>query len=239
MTVPLWLGAILNILNDAFVGTIKWSFFVVAVLFAARLLFDLIIDTFLHNIKRYFHIIFLPGAFFHQLWHSLVIKLLGYQIKVNFHMSFALRDIPSQSLQGELRNPFHAFLIGTAPLLNFGLFALLKFLQNYFNNFFNGTNFPIGKYFMIYLLVSLLFFGLPDINDLLLPFYSATAYQSELIFLLMMGFIGFVVAIAYWGWFIPLINFLLYCIALIYLAEQHYFKKRVQSVVKDAFEEKN
>lgn len=237
MSVPSWLGITLGVLNDAFLGTLKWSFGVILLLIIVKLASEFLKDLLFHNVKRYLWVIFFPGSFFHVFWHSLTIKLLGYELTVNFHMFFDRPDISSQSLRGELRNPFHAFLIGIAPLLNFALFFVLNRYNTNFREYFTAVNFKVGWFFMVYVIISLFFFGLPDFGDLLLPFYSATAYQTEIIFLLLVGFICYVISIAYWGWLIPSINFTLYCIVLVYLVQKQFFKKRAVNIMTKAFED--
>jgi len=79
---------------------------------------------------------------------------------------------------------------------------------------------------------------MPDFSDLMLPFTTLTARHAELVFLLIVGVFCLVIAISYWGWLIPFLNFLLYCIVLIYLAKKQFFEKRTQPISK-GFDVKN
>ncbi|MBY9002222.1 MAG: hypothetical protein KGD64_14980, partial [Candidatus Heimdallarchaeota archaeon] len=220
-----------------FTGTVRLTFLVVLIIFLTKLLWDIISDWIFKDVKKYLNYLFFPGAFFHQLAHTLVIKLFGHQVRVNFHMSYSLRDISSQSMSGELKNVYQAFLIGIAPLFNFVFVALLIQFHPEFIAFFEYANFNLGNWFIIYLIVCFTYFGMPDFSDLMLPFTTATARHAEIIFLLIVGFFGFVISISLWGWFIPLLNFIIYCIVLIYLAEKEFFTKR-NIPIKDGFEPK-
>jgi len=112
MAVPPILISMYEALVGIFTGTVRLTVLVVITLFITKFFWDILTDWIFGRIKKYLNFLAFPGAFFHQLFHSLAIKMLGYKVKVNFHMSFALRDVTSQSLSGELRNVYHAFLIG-------------------------------------------------------------------------------------------------------------------------------
>ncbi|MHA1202822.1 MAG: hypothetical protein ACTSQ4_09905 [Candidatus Heimdallarchaeaceae archaeon] len=238
MVIPPWLTSLYETFIGIFTGTVRVTFLVVLILFVTKFLWDILSDWLFKDVKKYFNYLFFPGAFFHQLAHSLVIKLFGYKVKVNFHMSYGLRDISSQSLTGELKNVVHAFFIGIAPLFNFVIVALLIQFHPEFIAFFEYANFSLGNWFIIYLIVCFAYFGMPDFSDLMLPFTTATARHAEIIFLLMVGFFSFVIAISLWGWFIPLINLIIYSIVLIYLAEKEFFTRR-KTPIQDGFEPKD
>ncbi|MHA1667510.1 MAG: hypothetical protein ACTSUR_02535 [Candidatus Heimdallarchaeaceae archaeon] len=239
MAIPPLIENLFSLLKGIFTGTVGLTFLAILTLFITKIVWDFIFDLFLKNVKKYLDILFLPGSFLHKLWHSLVIKMLGYKVKVNFHMSFTLGDVSSQSISGEIKNTFHAFLIGIAPILNFGFVAVLIHFHPDFTAFFELVNFqPYGEILIIYLIVCFVYFGLPDWGDLTLPFTTATAKHSEIIFLLIAGFICFIIAMSIWGWLIPLINYILYCIVLIYLAEKKAFEQKV-SPIEQGFEGKD
>jgi len=219
-------------LASIFTGAAKVTFLAIFALFVTKFIWDVISDWLLKDVKKYLNIIFFPGSWFHMLWHSLAIKLLGYEVKVNFHMSMTLRDVSSQSLSGDLKNVWHALLIGIAPLMNFGVVFILCWFHGDFINFFIWVEFPPGRWLIVYLIISFVYFGLPDFADLLLPFTTATAKHVELIFLLLVGFISFVIAMGVWGYFIPLINFIAYCIVLIYLAQKQVFDRKTDTIQK-------
>ena len=208
-----------------FTGAARITFLAILALFVTKFLFDILTDWLFKDLKKYLNILFFPGSWFHMLWHSLMIKILGYDVKVSYHMSMTLRDVSSQSLSGDLKNVYHAFLIGIAPIMNFAVIAVLLIFNKDFKNFFVWVDFPAGYYFIIYLIICFVYFGLPDFADLLLPFTTATAKHAELIFLLLFGFFSFVIAVGVWGYFIPLINLILYVIVLIYLAEKRVFDR--------------
>ena len=230
MSVPPIITNMYEALVGIFTGTIRITFLVILVLFITKFLWDLITDWLFKNIKKYLNYLAFPGAFMHQLFHSLAIKMLGYKVKVNFHMSFSLRDVTSQSLSGELKNVWHAWIIGVAPIFNFAIAALLIHFHPDFKEFFIWIDFPYGQWIIAYLIFCFIYFGMPDFSDLMLPFTTLTARHVELVFLLIAGFFCFVIAVGVWGWLIPLINFLLYCIVLIYLAQKQYFERRFKQI---------
>ncbi len=225
MAVPPIIVDTYEALVGVFTGAARITFLAIFALFMTKLLWDILTDWLFKDIKKYLNIIFFPGSWCHMLWHSLMIRLLGYDVKVSFHMSMTLRDVTSQSLSGDLKNVYHAFLIGIAPLMNFVVVILLLIFNQDFKNFFDWVDFSAGYYIIVYLIICFVYFGLPDFADLLLPFTTATAKHAELIFLLLFGIFSFVIAIGVWGYFIPLINFILYVIALIYLAQKRVFDR--------------
>jgi len=225
MAVPPILVDTYEALVGVFTGAARITFLAILALFITKFFFDILTDWLFKDIKKYFNILFFPGSWSHQLWHSLMIRILGYDVKVSFHMSMTLRDVASQSISGDLKNVYHAFLIGIAPLMNFALVIVLLVFNKDFKDFFVWADFPAGHYLIVYLIICFVYFGLPDFADLMLPFTTATAKHAELIFLLLFGFISFVIAIGIWGYFIPLINLILYIIALIYLAEKKVFDR--------------
>lgn len=232
MAIPPFILDIYESFVGIFTGAARITFLALLALFIAKFLFDVLSDWLFRGLKKYLNIIFFPGSFFHMLWHSLAIRMLGYDIKVSFHMSMTLRDVSSQSISGDLKNVFHALIIGIAPLMNIVVVILLIQFHPDLIAFFNWINFPVGRWLIVYLIVCFCFFALPDFADLLLPFTTATAKHAEFIFLFLVGFFCFIVAIGVWGYFLPLINFLLYCIALIYLAEKEVFNRKIKPFKK-------
>lgn len=69
-----------------FKGTVGITFTAVFILFVLRYLFDIVVDWIFGGLKKYLEILFFPGTFLHKLWHSLAAKMLGYKLRVNFHM---------------------------------------------------------------------------------------------------------------------------------------------------------
>ena len=232
MAIPPILVEIYEALAGIFTGAVGITFLTILALFLSKFIFDFLMDWIFKSVRKYIDILFFPGSFFHQLWHSLMIRILGYGTRVNFSMSVHFRDISSVSLIGELRSIFHAFLIGLAPILNLGITAVLLVFNQEFHDYFVWVNFPLGQALRIYLIICFVYFALPDWGDLMLPFQTATAHYSEIMFLLMIGFINFVIAISIWGWGIPLIGLILYIIAVIYLAQKNVFDGTVKPFKK-------
>ena len=232
MAVPPFFLAIYEAFVGIFTGAASITVLALLALFVAKFIFDILTDWLFKGLKKYLNILFFPGSWFHMLWHSLAIRVLGYDIRVSFHMSMTLRDVSSQSLSGDLKNVWHALLIGIAPLMNIVIVVLLIHFHQDFRNFFDWINFPLGKWLIIYLIICFCFFALPDFADLLLPFTTATAKHAELIFLFLFGSFSFIIAIGVWGYFIPLINYILFCVALIYLAEKEVFNRKAKPIKK-------
>jgi hypothetical protein len=236
MAVPPILVEIYEALAGIFTGAARITFLAILILLLTKFFFDIITDWLFKDIKKYFYIFFFPGSWSHQLWHSLVIRMLGYDVRVNFHMSMTLRDVTSQSLSGDLNKVSHAFLIGIAPVMNFVIVIILLIFNVDFKNFFVWIDFSWGYLLIVYLIISFVYFGLPDFADLMLPFTTATAKNAELIFLLLFGIINFIIGMGIWGYLIPLINLILYVIACIYLAEKKVFDRSFKPF-KKGFEE--
>ncbi|MHA1400975.1 MAG: hypothetical protein ACTSQE_11565 [Candidatus Heimdallarchaeaceae archaeon] len=215
-------------LVSIFTGTVKISLLVFALLFLTKFLVDIMIPR---KLETFLNIVFFPGSFMHQVIQTIAIRACGYDVKVNFHLAFD-RDYASQSIKGELKKVSHAVVIGLSPLLNFALVACLVIFASDIKGMFMMLSFPFGDIFRIYLLLAFTFFAIPDIQDLMLPFYTITASYSEIIGLLMIGLIFFVFAIGVWGSLIPLINFCIYCITLIYLTQKGFFSQEKKKFFK-------
>jgi len=237
MAIPPILVEIYEALAGIFTGAVGLTFLAVLGLFLSKMLFDFLMDWLFKNNRKYLNILFFPGSFMHQLWHSLVIRLFGHDIRVNFSMSVYFPDISSTSMFGNLKSVWEAFLIGIAPIMNLSIAAVLIIFNTEFHDYFVWVDFPLGQALRIYLIICFVYFALPDWGDLMLPFQTATAKHSEVLFLLMIGFINFVIAMSLWGYLIPLINLILYVIAVIYLAYKKIFD-RTQSDIRKGFDVK-
>ncbi len=213
-----------------FTFTTGFSFLVIVCIFGLKLLFDMLRDWLFGDLVKYLNVFFLPGSFFHQLFHSLAIRILGYDVSVVYSMNLVKGDYSAQRLRGELKNVWHAFLIGYAPLLNFLLVVLLITNNNQILYFYYLIGINNGIWVNIYLLIALIFFGLPDYGDQTLPFATITAHHGEFSILLFFGVFFLIVGISVWGYLIPLINFALYLMFIIWLASQNYFAAETHSV---------
>jgi len=200
-----------------FTGTASLSFFVILLLLFLRFLLDAFIPS---KLQMLLNILFFPGSFMHQVIQTIAVRACGYDVKVNFHMAFD-RDYASQSIKGDLTHVSHAAFIGLSPFLNMGLvIAILKF-SNDISGIFLKFGMPLmGTFLKIYLLLCFAFFSIPDVQDLMLPFYTLTVGYSEFIALLMVSLLFFVFAVGVWGWLIPSINFLFFMIFVLYLVKR-------------------
>ncbi len=219
-------------LKGIFTGSIQITLLVILTLFFLRFLWEILMDLLFKDVKRYINWFFFFGSFLHLLWHALIIKLLGYEVKVNFNMYMLSEDFASQSLSGDLKNVWHAFLIGIAPLINFIFLIFFLHFSQEIEQYFTWIGMQGSFLLVLYIKICLIFFGLPELSDLLLPFTTATAKHSEAIFLFLIGLFCFIIALGIWGWLIPLINFLIYSGVVLYLISQNYFTKRNQTITK-------
>lgn len=219
-------------IEGIFTGVVKVTFLVILLVFVLKLLFEIISEWLLKGLKKYLKWIFLPGSFMHTFSHALAIRFLGYDVRVNFHMSFTLDDMSSMSLSGDLKNTWHAFLIGFAPLLNIVVVLLLIQFHESCRIYFEFINFPPGEWLIIYLKISFILFALPDFGDITLLFVTATAKHTELLFLAMVSFFCYVIAIPVWGYLIPSINYALFNVVLLYLAKKRFFTRSKDKITK-------
>ena len=153
MAIPPLLVEIYEALAGIFTGAVGFTFLAVLGLFLSKIIFDLLLGFIPSGFRTYLEYFFFPGSFMHQLWHSIAIKTLGYEVRVNFSMSVHFKDISSTSLIGNLRSILHAFLIGVAPIMNLGIAAVLIIFNKEFSDFFIWAEFPFGQVLRIYLII--------------------------------------------------------------------------------------
>ena len=199
------LSLFFHTLLGTFTGSIQVNVLVIFLLIFVKLIFDIIIDIFFKNAKKYLLAFFFLGAVFHQLCHNIMSKLLGYEIMVIYSLDYS--ENYGRYLDKQIKSIKDAFLIGYAPFLNIALIWLMILFHPTVKNHFLSIDFYVGTILYTYLLISMVFFSLPDFNDLLLPFITATSKHSELVFLFILSLLLTFFSISVWGWIIPTINF--------------------------------
>ncbi len=215
-------------LSEIFLGTVQLTFLVFILLFLMRIIIDALLPN---KLESLLNILFFPGSFMHQTLQSLAIKACGYQVKVNYHMAFD-RDYASQSIKGDLKNVIHALIIGLSPSLNYVFVVVLIYFAHDINNLSHAVNFPLGSIVRIYLLASFAFFGVPDIQDFMLPFYTVTANYSEIVILVIISLIFFIYSLGVYGWLIPTLNLISFAIVIVYLLQAGQFSPLEKNYVK-------
>ncbi len=158
----------------------------------------------------------LPGTLMHLVWHVLAAKKMNIPSEHVGNMGYGwsrsgirlVRDL------GSLRE---AMIFYYAPLMNIPVIIgwvmpgmmLFQWLDSLIDN-------TVFYWIWLYILVSLIMFGLPDIADLVNPFQISIIKTPEFFVFVMFYVVIAPTTLIFWGWGITIIFSLIYAISAFY-----------------------
>jgi len=167
-----YLDWLLNILK--FTGmTYSTIFLVIFIIWlTVNLVLSLLCDIipFIRGVVRILEFLLLPGSIMHMVWHVFAAKKLNIQTEhiVNFGYGWSRAGI---KLTGRITNLRQAIIFYWAPILNLPLIVGWvipgMFLFQWLDTLIDKTVF---YWIWLYILFSLVVYGLPDMADLVNPF---------------------------------------------------------------------
>jgi len=176
-----------------FFEILRNSFVIIFILLIGWIIVSRIIINVLRSIfgETFVTFFFFFGGIMHSYWHIFAAKLLGYNVRHTFTIVWQRDDISSMGIAlsdgrtpGKIRN---AFLIGYAPIMNFLLIIVLAFFRLMIRDTLIESVPPIN-WVWTFIFVNLLFVGLPDITDLILPIESLFVNYPFFAFEVIWGF---------------------------------------------------
>ncbi|MCK5298512.1 MAG: hypothetical protein KAJ76_06375 [Candidatus Heimdallarchaeota archaeon] len=209
-----WLKNILRVTGMT-IGSLFLTLFIVELVIYLILSFASSIP-FLKGIVRILELILLPGSLMHMVWHVYAAKKLNLTTEqvVSFGYGWSRVGI---RINGRIKNMRHAFIFFWAPIMNvlviiFWIIPGMLLFQ-WLDTKLNSTVF---YWIWIYVLVSLLVFGLPDFADLVNPFQISIVKTPEFYLFIVFYVIIAPITLVLWGYGITIIFSLLYAIIALY-----------------------
>lgn len=210
---------------------------IVLVIFIVWLVVNLVISMLvelvpiLKGIVASLEYIFLPGSLMHMVWHIFVLKKLNYKTEqvVSFGWGWSRAGI---SIDASFKNMRDAMLFFYAPILNLPIIiawvAPGMILFQWLDSLVEGT---IFYWIWLYVLLSMILFGLPDLPDIVNPLQISLVKTPEFYLFVVFYVIIAPVTLIFWGWGLTIIFSLLYAISSIYEVEK-ISKKETQRLAK-------
>ncbi|MBD3193056.1 MAG: hypothetical protein GF308_20635 [Candidatus Heimdallarchaeota archaeon] len=164
--------------------------------------------------------IFLPGSLMHMVWHVFALKKLNYKTEhvVSFGWGWSRAGI---RMDEPLKSMRDAVLFFYAPILNLpiiiGWVVPGMILFQWLDSLIEGT---IFYWIWLYVLLSLIIFGLPDLADLTNPLQISIVKTPEFYLFVVFYVLIAPVTLIFWGWGLTIIFSLLYAISSIYEVEK-------------------
>ena len=186
------------------------------------------------GILRILEIIFLPGAIMHMVWHVFAAKKLQIPTEQihNFGYGWSRTGI---KISRSFKNLREAMLFFYAPFLN--LFVIIGWvvpgmiLFQWLDTVINNTVF---YWIWLYILISLVMLGLPDVYDLTNPFMITVVKTPEFYLFIVFYVIIAPMTLLLWGYGITVIFSLFYAITGFY--ELHKISRNEENRLAKTFD---
>jgi hypothetical protein len=221
-----WLSNILRLTGMTF-SSIFLFIFIIWLVF--NLLLSLLAEVipFIKGIIVVLELLLLPGSIMHMVMHVFVAKKLNIETEMihSFGYGWSRTGI---KLDRRIKNLREALLFFWAPLLNLPVIIgwvipgmlLFQWLDTLIDN-------TVFYWIWLYVLFSLVIFGLPDIYDLTNPFMITVVKTPEFYLFTVFYVIIAPVTLVLWGYGITIIFSLIYAIVMFY--EVHKISKKEEN----------
>ncbi len=189
---------------------IIWLVINLIVIFLAELF------PFVKGILRILEFILIPGTLMHNVWHVFAAKKLNLpaETQVSFGYGWSRVGI---TLTGRLRNLRQGIIFFWAPMMNILVITIWiipgMILFQWFDTMIDNTVF---YWIWLYVLFSLVIFGLPDAADLLNPFQITIAKTPEFYLFIVFYVLIAPITLVLWGYGITVIFSIIYAIITFY-----------------------
>ena len=158
----------------------------------------------------------LPGSIMHLVWHVMAAKKMNIPHEHIGNMGYGWSR-SGMRLDRDLASLREAMIYYYAPIMNvpviIGWVIPGMFLFQWLDSLIDNTVF---YWIWLYILVSLVMFGLPDIADLVNPFQITIIKTPEFFIFIMFYVVIAPTTLIFWGWGITVIFSLLYGISMFY-----------------------
>jgi hypothetical protein len=210
-----WLSNILKLTGMTF-SSIFLFIFIIWLVF--NLLISILAEVipFIKGILSILELLLLPGSIMHMVMHVFVAKKLNIQTEPihSFGYGWSRTGI---TLTRRIKNLREAILFFWAPLLNLPVIIgwvipgmlLFQWLDTLIEN-------TVFYWIWLYILFSLVLFGLPDIYDLTNPFMVTIVKTPEFYLFVVFYVIMAPITLVLWGYGITIIFSLIYAIVMFY-----------------------
>ncbi|MHA1221461.1 MAG: hypothetical protein ACTSQB_06985 [Candidatus Heimdallarchaeota archaeon] len=209
-----WMKNILRVTSLSFNSLLLIVFIIV---FVRAFVFEVLKEIpFIRVLVKISMIIFLPGLIIHNVWHVFAAKKLNLQIEHNYIFGLGFGR-GTMKLVNRITNLRQAIIFYWAPLMTIpmiiGWVFPGAFLFEWLDSLLGRTVF---YWIWLYLLVSLVLFGLPDIGDFVNPFQITIVKTPEFYLFVFFYVLLAPTTLILWGSGITIIFSLLYTITGLY-----------------------
>lgn len=210
-----WLKNILKLTGMTF-SSIFLFCFIIWLVINLIIIFLAEIFPFVKGIIRILEFILIPGSLMHNVWHVIAAKRLNLPTEtiVNFGYGWSRVGL---KLTGRLQNLRQGIIFFWAPIMNVLVITIWiipgMILFQWLDTMINNTVF---YWIWLYVLFSLVVFGLPDAADLLNPFHVTVSKTPEFYLFIVFYVLIAPITLVLWGYGITIIFSLIYAIIAFY-----------------------
>ncbi|NHJ84639.1 MAG: hypothetical protein FK734_04210 [Asgard group archaeon] len=214
-----WLKTILKYTGMS-IGSIFLFIFVFWLVMNLLIVILVEIIPFLKGIVAILEFIMLPGSLMHMVWHVYALKKLNYPTEQVINFGWGWSRVGIRVLR-PLKTLREGIIFFWAPLMNIPVIIgwiipgaiLFQWLDTLIDN-------TVFYWIWLYVLVSLITFGLPDLADLVNPLQISIVKTPEFYLFVVFYVVIAPITLVLWGWGITVIFSLLYTITSIYAIEK-------------------
>jgi hypothetical protein len=164
--------------------------------------------------------LFFPGALMKCVWRVFALKRLSITTEQRVSFSWGWTRI-AISVEQPLKSVREGFFFFYAPLLNIPVIIAWTFLAGMLFNWLGTISDSVLFYWLwLYVLVSLVLTGLPELPDLFGPFQITVVKTPEFYIFLIYLILISSATLVFWGWGLTLIFSLVYSIFALYEVEK-------------------
>ena len=210
-----WLKNVLK-LTGMSISSIFLFCFVIWLVMNLIIIFLAEIFPFVKGVLRILEFILIPGSLMHNVWHVIAAKRLNLPTETVVSFGYGWSRVGIK-LTGRLKNLRQGIIFFWAPIMNILVITIWiipgMILFQWLDTMINNTVF---YWIWLYVLFSLVIFGLPDAADLLNPFHITVSKTPEFYLFIVFYVLIAPITLILWGYGITIIFSLIYAIIAFY-----------------------
>lgn len=210
-----WLKNVLRLTGMTF-SSIFLICFIIWLVINLVLIFLAELFPFIKGVIRILEFILIPGTLMHNVWHVFAAKRLNLPTETVVSFGYGWSRVGIK-LNGRLQDLRQGIIFFWAPIMNVLVITIWiipgMILFQWLDTMINNTVF---YWIWLYILFSLVVFGLPDAADLLNPFQITVSKTPEFYLIIVFYVLIAPITLVLWGYGITVIFSLIYAIITFY-----------------------
>ena len=210
-----WLKNILRLTGMTF-SSIFLICFIIWLVINLILIFLAELFPFVKGVIRILEFILIPGTLMHNVWHVIAAKRLNLQTETQVSFGYGWSRVGIK-LSSRLKNLREGIIFFWAPIMNIFVITVWiipgMILFQWLDTMIDKTVF---YWIWLYVLFSLVVFGLPDAADLLNPLQITISKTPEFYLFIVFYVVIAPITLVLWGYGITIIFSLIYAIITFY-----------------------